>query len=516
MTWSEHVPAGSCLLLTLALTGGGDDLLEWCGDDDELQPDWLSPVNGADGSYTGVDIAGLRPGGQYKVTATVREGELSEDVLEPYAEMKHLRSPVLELAPPNRVDGAPAPPNNVGAHVTGPDRVRLNWSDNSRNETGFEIWLRQWSGDDAEPVWRRQGNSLPAGTVSAEVSGLSVEEILSVGFTEVPTVLRGRYSLLVVAHNSSGFSASERFDLEFLPGPHPPPSLPGKVPACLPRPTGLEVGGYHVFACFERPDGAAVRAWDYRLGSDESGLFYLFSRENVEVLVKVLDGCAYNGHRWVFVAPVTDLGFKLELRELSLVEAVWRYDRDNPGRGAGFFAGNPKGRRARAVSDTEAIPCSAAEIAAAARASGAGGDSALLPPVAPAPPTSSRAFLNAGEGTDCEPGGPALTVSGGYRVSLCYETANGLVGDALDWGLDSTHSGLLYFFNRDNVEILIKVLDGCGVNGHRWVFVAPVTDLAFNLQVEGPGGPPWTHTNRLSNTAETKSDTSAFACTPEA
>ncbi len=341
LTWSEHVPAGSCLLLTLALTGGGDDLLEWCGDDDELQPDWLSPVNGADGSYTGVDIAGLRPGGRYKVTATVREGELSEDVLEPYAEMKHLRSPVLELAPPSRVDGAPAPPNNVSAHVTGPDRVRLNWSDNSRNETGFEIWLRQWSGDDAEPVWRRQGNSLPAGTVSAEVSGLSVEERLSVGFTEVPTVLRGRYSLLVVAHNSSGFSASERFDLEFLPGPHPPPSLPGKVPACLPRPTGLEVGGYHVFACFERPDGAAVRAW-------------------------------------------------------------------------------------------------------------------------------------------------------------------------------STHSGLLYFFNRDNVEILIKVLDGCGVNGHRWVFVAPVTDLAFNLQVEGPGGPPWFHTNRLSNTAETRSDTSAFACTPEA
>ena len=259
-----------------------------------------------------------------------------------------------------------------------------------------------------------------------------------------------------------------------------------------------------------------MRAWDYRLGSDESGLFYLFSRENVEVLVKVLDGCAYNGHRWVFVAPVTDLGFKLELRELSLVEAVWRYDRDNPGSDAGFFAGNPKGRTARAVSDTEAIPCSAAEIAAAARASGAGGDSALLPPVAPAPPTSSSAFLNAGEGTDCEPGGHALTVSGGYRVSLCYETANGLVGDALDWGLDSTHSGLLYFFNRDNVEILIKVLDGCGVNGHRWVFVAPVTDLAFNLQVEGPGGPPWFHTNRLSNTAETKSDTSAFACTPEA
>ena len=55
--------------------------------------------------------------------------------------------------------------------------------------------------------------------------------------------------------------------------------------------------------------------------------------------------------------------------------------------------------------------------------------------------------------------------------------------DALDYGLASDESGLLYFFDRDNAEILIKVLDGCGVNGHRWVFVAPVTDLALNLEV---------------------------------
>ena len=73
-------------------------------------------------------------------------------------------------------------------------------------------------------------------------------------------------------------------------------------------------------------------------------------------------------------------------------------------------------------------------------------------------------------------------------------------------------SALLYFFDRNNVEVLIKVLDGCGVNGHRWVFVAPVTDLAFNLHVESPAGERWIHRNRLGQTADAAGDTSAFPC----
>ena len=95
---------------------------------------------------------------------------------------------------------------------------------------------------------------------------------------------------------------------------------------------------------------------------------------------------------------------------------------------------------------------------------------------------------------------------------MCYETSAGAVGQARDWGLDSSQSALLYFFDRNNVEVLIKVLDGCGVNGHRWVFVAPVTDLAFNLHVESPTGERWTHRNRLGQTADAAGDTSAFPC----
>ena len=124
-------------------------------------------------------------------------------------------------------------------------------------------------------------------------------------------------------------------------------------------------------------------------------------------------------------------------------------------------------------------------------------------------------MAEAGQAKDCDPGGSALTLSGGYRVSMCYETYSGQVGQTRDFGLDSSQSALLYFFDRDNVEVLIKVLDGCGVNGRRWVSVAPITDLPFNLYVESPDGQRWTHTNRLGKTASAASDVAAFPCASE-
>ncbi|MCY3968396.1 MAG: hypothetical protein OXG74_00555 [Acidobacteria bacterium] len=70
----------------------------------------------------------------------------------------------------------------------------------------------------------------------------------------------------------------------------------------------------------------------------------------------------------------------------------------------------------------------------------------------------------------------------------------------------------MWFFDPDNAEVLIKVLNGCSHNGHRWVYVAPVTDVHFNLWVSGPNGRRWTYKNKLGRTAATRSDTAAFPC----
>ena len=265
------------------------------------------------------------------------------------------------------------------------------------------------------------------------------------------------------------------------------------------EPTAAQISfshGYKVSVCVEYTEGGdtfQMDAVDYGLDSEQSGLLYFFERDNAEILIKVLDACAVNGHRWVFVAPVTDLALNLEVREVATGKR-WQYR-------------NPRGgQTARPRSDAAAFPCDAAAASWA-------GDAGQVTSAGEKQPGRIGLPAQAGDETDCVPDSPALTLRGGYTVSMCYQTSRGEVGDAVDWKLDSEQSGLLYFFDRDNVEVLIKVLDGCGVNGYRWVFVAPVTDLAFNLVVESPSGRRWTHSNRLGQTADAASNTSAFPCT---
>ena len=112
----------------------------------------------------------------------------------------------------------------------------------------------------------------------------------------------------------------------------------------------------------------------------------------------------------------------------------------------------------------------------------------------------------------CSPTTDALQFTGGYRVRMCYVTPNGDTGQAKAGIWASGESGLLWFFNRDNAEALVKVLDGCTVNGYRWVFVAPVTDLGLSLRVTGPTGQTWDYTNSTGTTAPSRSDTRAFRC----
>ncbi len=115
----------------------------------------------------------------------------------------------------------------------------------------------------------------------------------------------------------------------------------------------------------------------------------------------------------------------------------------------------------------------------------------------------------------CTPTTTVLQFDGGYEVSMCYRTPEGEEGQAKSGVWASGQSGILWFFDRDNAEVLVKVLDGCAHNGHRWVFVAPVTTLEFNLWVTGPNDDRWTHSNQQNVTAATKSETSAFKCADE-
>ncbi|MEL7061062.1 MAG: hypothetical protein AAGN46_13655 [Acidobacteriota bacterium] len=79
----------------------------------------------------------------------------------------------------------------------------------------------------------------------------------------------------------------------------------------------------------------------------------------------------------------------------------------------------------------------------------------------------------------------------------------------------SSDSGLFYFFDEDNWELLVKVLDGCGLNQHYWVFSAATTDVEFTLTVTDTlRNVTRVYENPLGVSAPAITDTAAFATCP--
>lgn len=77
--------------------------------------------------------------------------------------------------------------------------------------------------------------------------------------------------------------------------------------------------------------------------TDDSGFFWFFDEANIEVIVKVLDGCALNDRFWIFTAATTNVGYTLEVTD-TLTGVVRRYE-------------NAPGVRAPATTDTNAFVC---------------------------------------------------------------------------------------------------------------------------------------------------------------
>ncbi len=123
-----------------------------------------------------------------------------------------------------------------------------------------------------------------------------------------------------------------------------------------------------------------------------------------------------------------------------------------------------------------------------------------------------------GAGTTCTPDSTTLCIEGRFRIRVTYSTVQGggLAGSGRAIPLTSlgvTKGGLFWFFGADNPELLIKVLDGCGVNGKRWVYFSAGTNVGFTVTVvDLHTGATKTYTNPDLNPAAPLQDTSAFTC----
>jgi hypothetical protein len=71
---------------------------------------------------------------------------------------------------------------------------------------------------------------------------------------------------------------------------------------------------------------------------------------------------------------------------------------------------------------------------------------------------------------------------GRFAVSATWHTNGGGSGQALGFERTSD-TAAFWFFDRNNIEMLVKVLDGCGLNNRFWVYAGGLTDVGVDLTV---------------------------------
>lgn len=119
--------------------------------------------------------------------------------------------------------------------------------------------------------------------------------------------------------------------------------------------------------------------------------------------------------------------------------------------------------------------------------------------------------------SSCTPDAATLCLGEGrFKVTIDWrDFADQVgVGQLVENGT-SADSGLFYFFDANNWEMLVKVINGCAFNGNYWVFAAATTNVEYTLRVaDTQTGDIFTFTNPLGEPSAALTDTAAFATCP--
>ena len=279
-------------------------------------------------------------------------------------------------------------------------------------------------------------------------------------------------------------------------------SFPNDISAgCVPGPTTLclQDGRFSAGIEFRRADGTLASARVEEL-TDETGYFWFFGPDNIEVVLKVLDACNPPFDRfWVFAAGLTNVETLLTVTDTAT--------------GAEKTYTNVAGSAFEPILDTDAFnTCSPSGL------QGAGAEPELA--------KSAESFL-------AEMAAVAGTIAGRQAKSACADGTLCLQDERFEvtatWTTDAasgtakgvpltSDSGYFWFFDADNVEIVLKVLDACAPPYERfWVFAAGLTNVEVELRVRDTASDQVrTYRNLAGSAFQPILDTQAFAtCTAE-
>jgi hypothetical protein len=237
---------------------------------------------------------------------------------------------------------------------------------------------------------------------------------------------------------------------------------------------------FRVEADWTDHNGNSGHAMPRYVGTDESGFMWFFGPSNVELMVKLLNGCGVNNNFWVFAGGLTDVSVRIRVTDTAT--------------GAIKIYNNPQGTAFQPIQDTKAFAtCTAADIAGALDGKGT-----LAIAAAAVPPATDSASLGGGR----------------FDVTATWRTSAGTNGVG-HFVPVTDEAGYFWFFGPGNIEVVAKVLNGCGLNNRFWVFAAGLTDVEVDLVVaDTRTGATRTYHNSLGQSFQPIQDTSAFATCP--
>jgi len=281
---------------------------------------------------------------------------------------------------------------------------------------------------------------------------------------------------------------------------------PGAGGTCSPDATTFcagDGGRFRVRMHWTKPDGTSGSGQAVALTAD-TGYFWFFSSSNVEVVIKVVDGRAVNGKFWVFAAGLTNVLVVIDVTDMQT--------------GVTQTFTNPQGVAFQPIQKTDAFANAPEEslreptdssLSAAASSITANLSRLLERPSPPAP--SAFAALAAGEASACVSNATTLCLnSGRFQVRVTWATSDGRSGAGQAIALTSD-TGYFWFFSSNNVEMVIKAVDGRVVNGKFWVFAGGLTNVNAVIAVtDTVTGTVKTYVNPQGTAFAPIQDTGAF------
>jgi len=189
----------------------------------------------------------------------------------------------------------------------------------------------------------------------------------------------------------------------------------------------------------------------------DTGAFWFFDPNNLELMLKVLDGRLVNGYFWVFYGSLSNVEYTLTLTDTVTGTAKMYHN-------APFQFGSQEDVTAFKVAPSAALATQSAPLKELA---------------APPLPVDDGLF----EAPNCPATPTAFCAQNRFRVEVSFvDPRDGIAGQGRAVKL-TADTGIFWFFSPSNLELMVKVLDGGGVNGHFWVFYGALSDVDYTITV---------------------------------